>query len=60
MATVLIEQFFLDQARVGLNFGEAFVAELRRVRTAEFRDPAGDTEGDCRADDRGGAQAVSL
>jgi aspartate/methionine/tyrosine aminotransferase len=33
---------------------------LRRVRTAEFRDAAGDTEGDCRADGQGGAQAVSL
>ena len=51
-------QFFLDQARVGLNFGETFGARLCRLRAAEFRDAAASAAGDRGADGGGGAEAV--
>ena len=50
-------QFFLDQARVGLNFGETFGADYAGF-AAEFCDACGDTEGDCYADGGDGAESV--
>ena len=39
MATVLIEQFFLDQARVGLKFGETLGADYAGFARLNFATP---------------------
>jgi hypothetical protein len=40
-------EFFLDHARVGLNFGGTFWGGIHWLRAAEFRDAGADSEADC-------------
>jgi hypothetical protein len=53
-------QFFLDQAKVGLNSGETFGTDYAGYARLNFADAGSNTEGTRCADEGGVAEAVSL